>query len=171
MIDEGGYHARVNTARTFHALVGGLEYPMFIVTARAGDEPLGCLIGFATQTSIDPPRFLVCLSRNNRTYRHGRDADHLGVHCVPAHATALAELFGGETGDDVDKFERCAWHEGPHGVPVLDDCPTWFVGRVLERHPLGDHVGFLLEPVAGAAGDEPWLSRDDVLDIDAGHEA
>jgi hypothetical protein len=29
----------VDTATTFHALVGGLEYPMFIVTARAGDEP------------------------------------------------------------------------------------------------------------------------------------
>jgi flavin reductase (DIM6/NTAB) family NADH-FMN oxidoreductase RutF len=92
----------VDTAKTFNELVGGLEYPMFIVTARAGDEPLGCLVGFATQTSIDPPRFAVCLSHNNRTYRHARDAEHLGVHCVPEHATELAELFGGETGDEVD---------------------------------------------------------------------
>ena len=46
----------------FNAIVGDLEYPMFIVTARAGDERLGCLVGFATQTSIDPPRFAACLS-------------------------------------------------------------------------------------------------------------
>src|SRR5690242_18770420 len=51
---------------TFNAIVGELESPMFIVTARAGAEPLGCLVGFATQTSIDPPRFAVCLSHNNR---------------------------------------------------------------------------------------------------------
>ena len=172
MIDEGGYHARVNTARTFHALVGGLEYPMFIVTARAGDEPLGCLIGFATQTSIDPPRFLVCLSRNNRTYRQGRDADHLGVHCVPAHATALAELFGGETGDEVDKFARTEWHDGPGGVPLLDECPNRFVGRVLWRREAGDHDAFLLEPIAaqtGTAEDEFTFHR--AKRIEAGHEA
>jgi flavin reductase (DIM6/NTAB) family NADH-FMN oxidoreductase RutF len=121
---------------------------MFIVTARAGDEPLGCLIGFATQMSIDPWRFLVGLSHANHTYRRGRDAPHLGVHSVPASADALAELFGGETGDEVDKFSRCAWHEGPHGVPILDDCGNWFVGRVMWRRDAGDHDAYLLDPVA-----------------------
>jgi len=105
----------VDVRTTFNAIVGNLEYPMFIVTARNGDERLGCLVGFATQTSIDPPRFAACLSHKNRTYRRGRDADALGVHCVPADAPALAELFGGETGDEVDKFARCEWHDGPKG--------------------------------------------------------
>jgi len=95
----------------FDALVGDLEYPMFIVTARAGDEPLGCLIGFATQLSIDPPRFLIGLSHKNRTFRRGGDSDVFGVHAVPDDAAELAELFGGETGDEVDKFARVAWHE------------------------------------------------------------
>ena len=58
----------------------------------------------------------------------------LGVHCVPADAPALAELFGGETGDEVDKFARCEWHDGPEGVPILDACANWFVGRVLRSH-------------------------------------
>jgi flavin reductase (DIM6/NTAB) family NADH-FMN oxidoreductase RutF len=167
-----GYEGGVEAVRTFHALVGGLEYPMFIVTARADDEPLGCLVGFATQTSIDPPRFAICLSHNNRTYRRGRDAELLGVHCVPEHATALAELFGGETADEVDKFARCAWHEGPGGVPLLDECPNRFVGRVLWRHDAGDHDAFLLEPVAAEKGtgeDEFTFHR--AKRIEAGHEA
>ena len=133
---------------TFNAIVGGLEYPMFIVTARVGDERLGCLVGFATQTSIDPQRFLVCLSHTNRTYRRGRDSELLGVHCVPAGAEDLAELFGGETGDEVDKFARVAWDRGPEGVPLLGDCPNRFVGRVLDRVDAGDHDAYLLEPVA-----------------------
>jgi hypothetical protein len=37
----------VEAAATFHALVGGLEYPMFIVTARAGDEPVAAENGTA----------------------------------------------------------------------------------------------------------------------------
>lgn len=142
----------MDLADTFNRVVGGLEYPMFIVTARAGEEPLGCLVGFATQTSIDPQRFLVCLSHTNRTYRCARATELLGVHCVPAGEAALAELFGGETGDDVDKFARCAWHEGPGGVPILDACENWFVGRVLRRVDAGDHDAHLLEPVAAQCG-------------------
>jgi flavin reductase (DIM6/NTAB) family NADH-FMN oxidoreductase RutF len=133
---------------TFDELVGDLEYPMFIVTARAGDEPLGCLVGFATQISIDPPRFFIGLSHANHTYRHGRDAGAFAVHWVPEHAAALAELFGGETGDEVDKFARCAWHDGPEGVPILDECENWFVGRVVWRQDAGDHDAYLLEPLA-----------------------
>jgi len=96
-------------------LLAHLDYPMFIVTARDGRELAGCLIGFATQTSIHPPRMLVCLSRENRTTRVARRSPALAVHLVPADRLDLAELFGGETGDDVDKFSRCAWDEGRRG--------------------------------------------------------
>jgi flavin reductase (DIM6/NTAB) family NADH-FMN oxidoreductase RutF len=159
-------------AASFNAIVGGLDYPMFIVTARSGDERLGCLIGFATQTSIEPPRFLICLSHRNRTYRLGRESEHFGVHAVPADADPLARLFGGETGDEVDKFARCAWHDGPQGVPILDECDNWFAGRVLWRHDAGDHDAFLLEPVAGHAGaDVDTFDFHRAKRIDAGHAA
>jgi flavin reductase (DIM6/NTAB) family NADH-FMN oxidoreductase RutF len=126
--------------------VGELDYPMFIVTATDGVERAGCLIGFATQCSVDPQRFLVCLSERNRTFRVARAAEVLVVHLVPEDATDLAELFGSQTGDEVDKFERCAWSPGPGGTPVLDRCPNWFAGRVLERIPAGDHCALLLDP-------------------------
>lgn len=132
---------------TFHELVGQLDYSMFIVTVATDDERAGCLVGFATQSSIDPPRFLVCVSRANRTCRVASASKMLAVHFVPRHAEALAELFGGCSGDDVDKFARCGWHPGPAGLPILDECGNWFAGRVLERLDLGDHVGFLLEPI------------------------
>ena len=162
----------VEAGATFHSLVGDLEYPMFVVTARAGGEPLGCLVGFATQTSIDPPRFAVCLSHNNRTFRRGRDAGVLGVHCVPAHAEALARLFGGETGDEVDKFARCQWREGPGGAPVLEDCARWFAGEVIEQIPTEDHVGFLLAPLVVETGAWPGqLGFQSVQDLTPGHDA
>jgi flavin reductase (DIM6/NTAB) family NADH-FMN oxidoreductase RutF len=161
----------VDVRRAFNGIVGNLEYPMFIVTANAGGERLGCLIGFATQTSIDPPRFAVCLSHANRTYRRGREVPLLGVHCVPADAEALAELFGGETGDDVDKFAHCEWSDGPEGVPILAACENWFVGRVLERVDAGDHDLFLLEPVAAHSGDQAEFSFHRAKRIEPGHDA
>jgi flavin reductase (DIM6/NTAB) family NADH-FMN oxidoreductase RutF len=157
---------------TFQQLAAELDYSMLIVTARAGDERSGCLVGFATQTSIDPPRFLVCLSRKNRTFRVAREAAVLVVHFVPDRADALAQLFGGETGDEVDKLARVRWREGPDGAPVLAELDTWFAGRVLERLDLGDHVGFLLDPIAGEAhrGQAPF-SFHRAKAIEAGHEA
>jgi len=131
---------------TFLELAGSLDYPLFIVTAAKDDRREGCVIGFATQSSFDPPRFLACLSRENRTYRLALIADALAVHLIPRERADLAKLFGGQTGDDIDKFERCAWHAGPRGLPILDDCPSWFAGTIEAHLNLGDHVGFLLEP-------------------------
>jgi flavin reductase (DIM6/NTAB) family NADH-FMN oxidoreductase RutF len=75
---------------TVHELVSELDYPMFIVTVAAAGERAGCLVGFATQCSIDPPRFLVCLSDKNRTYRVAQAADAMVVHLVPRAAEELA---------------------------------------------------------------------------------
>lgn len=159
-----------SAAESFERLVADLDYPMFIATTRVGEEAAGCLVGFATQCSIDPARFLICLSKKNRTCRAARSADFLAVHFVPKSAAGLAELFGGETGDEVDKFDRCAWHEGARRMPILDQCGNWFVGEIVGREDLGDHIGLLLGPVAARAGtpaDEFSFHR--ARRIDPGH--
>src|SRR5262249_20886024 len=53
----------------FEELMTSVDYPMLVVTVRAanGDQD-GCLVGFATQCSIDPAHYLVLLSKQNRTY-------------------------------------------------------------------------------------------------------
>ena len=135
----------------FEQLMAQLDYSLFIVTAASGEERSGCLVGFASQVSIHPPRFLVCVSVKNHTFQVVKRAQVLVVHFVPEQAEELAVLFGGETGDEVDKFSRCSWREGPDGAPVLSKLEDWFAGRILERHDFGDHHGFLLEPIQGEA--------------------
>jgi flavin reductase (DIM6/NTAB) family NADH-FMN oxidoreductase RutF len=146
---------------------------MFVVTAAAGNARAGCLVGFATQVSINPPRFLVGLSEKNHTTTLAAAATHLAVHLLRAEDRALARLFGEETGDQVNKFTQCRWSSGPHGVPVLDDSPAWFVGRIAERIDFGDHVGHLLVPVhvETSRPTEGFLTFADVRDFDAGHDA
>jgi flavin reductase (DIM6/NTAB) family NADH-FMN oxidoreductase RutF len=159
---------------TFLRLAGSLDYPLFIVTAGDGRQREGCVIGFATQSSFDPPRLLACLSRENRTYRLALGVEVLAVHLVPRSQLKLAKLFGGETGDEIDKFERCEWHAGPRGLPILDGCPSWLVGEILARHDLGDHVGFLLAPleVQYVPSDEGIVYFHEVKDdIEPGHPA
>ena len=156
----------------FHRLVARLDYPMLVVTTQANGARAGCLVGFATQCSIRPVRFVVYLSKKNHTYRVARDAAHLGVHVLGPEDTALAELFGHETGDRVDKFARCRWRQVPAGVPILEGCGGWFVGRIVGRVDGGDHLGFVLEPVEAAVTDDAMgLGFQSVKEIEPGHEA
>jgi flavin reductase (DIM6/NTAB) family NADH-FMN oxidoreductase RutF len=144
---------------------------MYIVTVVSAEgERDGCLIGFATQTSVKPPRFVACISKENRTFDAVRSAEAIVVHFLGAAQHELAALFGGETGDEVDKFDLCAWSEGPFGIPVLDDAPGWFAGRILERFDAGDHVAHLLEPVVAEDRGGPLdLGFQAVKGIDPGH--
>lgn len=157
----------------FEKLVAMLDYPMFVVTTRADGQNAGCLVGFTSQVSIGPQRFLVGLSKRNNTYRVARHATHLAVHLVPRRHRQLARLFGSETGDHTDKFARCSWRPGPHGLPVLTDSAGWFAGEVLARYDLGDHVGHLVEPVGGEAPEtfDQLVTFADVRDLEPGHEA
>ncbi|MEV0466742.1 flavin reductase family protein [Nocardia tengchongensis] len=134
------------TEVSFDELVGRANPSMWIVTTVAGDRRAGCVVGFATQTSIDPRRFLVCLSKANFTYRVAERARHLAVHLLTTDTASLAELFGSETGSRIDKFEHCAWHEGPHSLPILTATTGWLTGEILQRNDFGDHVGYLLIP-------------------------
>ncbi len=90
---------------------------------------------------------------------------------MPEEAEELAVLFGGETGDEVDKFARCRWRPGIDGTPVLEELENWFAGRVLTRIDFGDHCGHLLEPIDGESGrsDSPLTFRRAKW-IEPGHE-
>lgn len=150
--------------------IGWPDYPMTIVTTAHGGEFSGCLVGFGTQCSIHPPRWLACISKRNHTYRVAALAQALVVHLLHADQHDLAVLFGHETGDVTDKFARCSWREGPYGIPVLAGC-NWVAGRIIERFDLGDHGGHLLELTdAGREHDDgPQLGFQEVHDIQAGH--
>lgn len=159
---------------TFDELVARANAAMVVVTTIADGETSGCLVGFHSQCSIEPPRYAVWISRANHTFRVAAHAHTFAVHFLPARRRDLADLFGGETGDQIDKLTRCDWTEGPGGVPLLDGCPDRFVGELVEWREGGDedHACVVLDPVdARAGGSEPWLHLADVIDIDPGHDA
>lgn len=104
------------STESFQDLTGGLEYSMFVVTACDGERRAGCLVGFTTQCSIDPPRYLVCLSKANNTVAVALGAEVLMVHVLGADQLGLARLFGELTGDKVDKLEGRECEQGGTGA-------------------------------------------------------
>ena len=161
-------------ARTpFDALAVDLDPAMIVVTAAAAGDRDGCLVGFHGQCSIEPSRYAVWLSVKNHTYSIATRSQVLAVHCLSADQHDLADLFGGTTADAVDKLSRVRWTPGPDGVPLLDDVPHRFVGRIVGRYELdGDHTLFELEPIdASRPSRLTPLRLGQALDIDPGHPA
>lgn len=162
-----------DSERAFDRTVAAAARPVHIVTAYGGHRRGGCVVGFATQTSIDPVRFLACLSVQNHTYRVAQHSRRLAVHAVDIGHLNLARLFAEATGDDADKFSRCAWHPDPEGLPILEDAAAWFSGPIVQRVPLGDHVGHLLEPDSGGvtATVGALVTQTDLDTVQPGHPA
>lgn len=151
-----------------------LNPDMCVVTAATDTERSGCLVGFSSQCSIDPVRYVVWISKANHTYGAARAAECLAVHLLTREQHGLAAHFGGRTGDRTDKFVPAdvRWRQGYGGSVVLEDAAAWFVGVVEDRVDGGDHVGFVLRPVEwGGRSDGPLLRLADALDIPPGHPA
>ena len=130
-----------------------VEYPLYVVTVRSpGAEMSGCLAGFVTQCSIDPPNFLVCVSKANHTLSVAERSSGMGLHLLGADQVDLARLFGEETGDRVEKFASADWRLGSTGAPLLVEAAVSLEGRVLGHFSVGDHEAFLMRAVRAVTG-------------------
>lgn len=158
--------------QTFDALMASADTAMAVVTTVVDDARGGCLIGFHGQCSIDPRRYALWISKANRTHDLAVHADMFAVHLLRRQDVALAALFGASSGDDLDRFERCDWDPGPHGVPLLTAAPNRLIVRRLTMLDAGgDHTGFVTEPLeATTAGPFTPLRLSDVSDLDPGHD-
>lgn len=170
--DDPDDTAPIGDTHVFEQLMASVDPPMFVVTAFDGTERSGCLVGFATQAGIRPPRVMVMLSKENHTYGVASGAPLVVVHVLRKSDAAVAEHFGALTGDEVDKFDGLDVAEGPGRAPVLVGL-DWFAGRVLRTVDCGDHVGLLLAPHDGSATrvGEPQFSMRDADGIEPGHPA
>jgi len=135
-----------------------VDYPYYVVTVRTPDGDMsGCLAGFVTQCSIDPPQFLVCISKVNHTLAVADRSPSMGLHLLGGDQLALARVFGEETGDLVDKFASVDWRLGATGAPLLVDSAVSLEGQVLGHFPVGDHEAFLIRGVRAVSGGHDGL--------------
>jgi flavin reductase (DIM6/NTAB) family NADH-FMN oxidoreductase RutF len=157
----------------FGDLVASADPPLIVVTTAAEGEQAGCLVGFHAQSSIDPERYSVWLSKANHTYRVALRSAYFAVHFLTVDDLAVAEHFGTVSEEDVDKFADIDVEIDQHGVPLLVGCPH---RMVLERTAIlddgGDHVCLTTRVLAAeSSGRFQPLRVSDAGHLDAGRDA
>ena len=130
-----------------------VDYPYYLATVRTPEgEMSGCLAGFVTQCSIDPPNFVACISHVNHTFGVAVRCPAMGLHLLGQDQLEMARLFGEETEDAVDKFAAADWRLGTTGAPLLADVSVALEGVILGHFSVGDHEAFVVRAVRAVAG-------------------
>lgn len=157
----------MNQPAAFDDLAQRLDPAAVLAVTEFDGERSGCLVGFHSQCSINPLRYCVWLSRENHTYRVTRLARRLSIVVLSPEDRRLAELFGGETGDDLDKWTLME-REGLRLPEAMLE------GNITEIFDVAefDHVAFIVRPDAAESEeqDAAALRVSDLAGLTAGHE-
>ena len=122
-------------------LMGSVDSPLIVVTTSAEGERAGCLVGFHSQTSIDPEHYCFWLSKANHTYRVALRSERFAVHFLTDVDRESARHFGSLSGTETDKFAGLDFTVTEDGVPLLADLPNrLIVERIAMLDDGSDHV-------------------------------
>jgi flavin reductase (DIM6/NTAB) family NADH-FMN oxidoreductase RutF len=130
-----------------------------VVTTRdAHGKPVGLTVNSFNSVSLDPPLVLWSLALKASSVAAFETCAHYAINVLAGHQLEVAKRFATR---GADRFGPGDWHEGAHGVPVLDGCVATFVARNRSRHREGDHVIQVGEVVHFvAAGGYPLVFHD-----------
>lgn len=152
-----------------------------IVSIKAGEEVHGLTVSAFASVSPEPPLVAVVIDR--RHHAHSLLESEGAVFAVNILARDQVELSNRFAWvKDQDRFAEGDWRQAATGAPVLADALAWLDCTVHSRSPAGSHTIYigevqasalprpdaaplvywnrgyrhleLLEPAAGAAGDE-----------------
>ncbi len=126
-----------------------------VVTARAGDEPIGMTAASFSSLSLDPPLVLVCIARSAQSHDGFTAAPGFAVHMLGA---AQAEMSARFARAGTDKFGEYPVEPGPFGVPLLPFGVARLVCEAHGAHDGGDHTILVGRVVSvESAGTDPLL--------------
>jgi flavin reductase (DIM6/NTAB) family NADH-FMN oxidoreductase RutF len=127
------------------------------ITAKdAQGKPVGFTATSLASLSAVPPLATFNMARSASSWPAIAETERLVIHMLGARNRSLAEIM---SGDNASRFVGEHWHEGAHGLPILDNVTTWMVGRVIERFPVHNSVVVVVQIESGEVGadDAPLL--------------
>jgi flavin reductase (DIM6/NTAB) family NADH-FMN oxidoreductase RutF len=121
--------------RAFRNTLGRFATGVTIITVLEGEETHGMTANAFVSVSLDPPLVLVSLDNRSHMHRFLSIAMRYGVSVLAEDQRALSDHFAGRTTEDTRiHFVSRA------GTALLHGAIAYFVVRVEDVHPAGDHT-------------------------------
>lgn len=143
--------------RAYRHALGGFATGVTVVTAMAGDVPIGMTVNSFASISLDPPLVMWSPAKSASKHPLFLQADYFAVHVLAAEQVHLCSAFTrGGSG-----FHALPWSRSKNGVPILPQVLVRLDCRRTAAHDAGDHtiiIGEVLQ-VTEREGDPLCFSR------------
>jgi len=125
-----------------------------VVTAEKDGMVHGMTVGSLVSVSIDPPRIVVTLAKQTRTYQMVDATGLFGVTLLAARQKSVAELFSGAIPDHGERMSGIRLKRLSQNVPVLADGLGQMACRVVHRYEMPASTLFVAEVLEIESGEE-----------------
>ena len=132
-------------------MMGQLWSPLAAVTSHWKGKHNAQIAVAAAAASIVPnkPRVTLQIYKNNFSHDLIYNSGAFALNFLGTNQLALISDFGLVSGRDREKLKGVAFHAGPSGSPVLEDCWGFLDCRVVNAMDAGDSTCFLAEVLDG----------------------
>lgn len=125
-------------AKHFRNVLGHFPTGVTVVTAMAGELPVGFTIGSFTSVSLDPPLVGFLPMKSSETWQAIAPGGTFCVNVLRQEQGELCWRFA-KTGLNDDQFADLDWTRSPLGNPILPDSGAWIDCHVDQVVDVGDH--------------------------------
>ena len=124
-----------------------------VVTADAGDGPVGITVSSLFSVSAEPPLMVFSIANTSSSAATVQRAETLVVHLLGSQHLAIARLC---STPGVDRFaDTSIWRRLPTGEPHFPDVPVWIRGRVINRMEAGNSTVIAIHALESERVDDP----------------
>ena len=139
-----------------------INYGMYILTAKHGDEYGAATVNWLSQASFEPPLVMVGVKKDSNTYRILEGGKSFAVNVVGKDQKDLAANFFKPATVEGNRISGSEFETGKTGAPLLLATPAYFECEVTNIVDGGDHSVVVGEVVDAKVrkDDEPLFMRD-----------
>ncbi len=141
-----------------------INYGLYVLTSRDGDEIAAAGTNWLSQASFDPPLVMAGVKADGGAAAMIVRSGSFAVNVLGADQLDIGKAFFRSTEVDGHLVNGHAFEDGPEtGSPLIVATPYWFECRVTDTVARGDHTVFVAEVVGAGVRDgsaTPLLLRD-----------
>ena len=121
----------------YRQVLGHFATGVTVVTASAGDQPVGLAVNSFTSVSLDPPLISVCIASVWSTWSLVCEAGAFCVNILGEDQEALCRAFAAR---GPKRFGGIGFEPARSGAPILAGVLAWIDCSIEAEHQAGDHV-------------------------------
>lgn len=123
-----------------------------VVTARMPDgRPAGFTATSLASLAAVPPLATFNMAQVSSSWPAMTVGNRVAIHMLGPRSRHQAQRMAA---DHDLRFVGEHWHEGPHGVPILEDVTAWMLGSIVAVHPVHNNAVIVVQIETGSLGEE-----------------